>query len=65
MEDNYKIYSDANRIRKAGLEFEEDNEIHYEHIRFEVVSEQQYWITSWKHKLEPEIEVRKSSGKSS
>lgn len=29
---NCKIYSDANKIRKAGLEFEEDNEIDYEHV---------------------------------
>lgn len=33
------MYSEADRIRKAGLEFEEDNETHYEHIRFELLSE--------------------------
>lgn len=36
----------ANRIRKTGLEFEENNEVHSEHIRFEVLSEHQYSVSS-------------------
>lgn len=33
------MYFEVDRIRKVGLEFEEDNEIYYEYIRFELLLE--------------------------